>query len=200
MSSIFDSSNRDILIRVWENERKSRDLCATLMWENVKYFATLFGALLVAHMALLAFFWPIEPGELPSDIKASVLIFPLAIIAVSVYAYFDLRRRWDRFLLVAAQLCKLEVLLGLHDDIGEKLDRYQKENLSCFKEDKFLFKDYRRNLYHANSDNFRLHGIRWRVRNGNMLTSMGSIYWITIAIGIGLMMLDMILIYYMKTQ
>jgi len=195
MTSIFDESNLDNLMRVWENERKSRDLCATLMWENVKYFATFFGALLVAHMALLAFLWPKEQDMLPPEVKNSILIFPFATIALSIYAYFDLRRRWDRFLLVAAQLCKLEVLLGLHDDIAQKLNRYQKEFLGCFQEDRFLFKDYRMNLIHTNSDTFRKKGMKWKIRNGNMLTSMGSIYWITIAIGVALTILDLFLIY-----
>jgi hypothetical protein len=188
-------------ITIWENERKSRDLCASLMWENVKYFGTFFGALFIAHMALLGFFWPKDPMTTSwADFNArlSILGFPVAIIFLSLYAYFDLRRRWDRFLLVASQLCKLEVLMGLHIKITDKL-KVKDKDLSCFKGDEYLFKDYRENLSYDNSDDFRKdrkEWWHWRIKNSNMFTSMGKIYWITIGLAVALIILDIILLKY----
>jgi hypothetical protein len=130
--------------------------------------------------------------------RLSILGFPVAIIFLSLYAYFDLRRRWDRFLLVASQLCKLEVLMGLHIKITDKL-KVKDKDLSCFKGDEYLFKDYRENLSYDNSDDFRKdrkEWWHWGIKNSNMFTSMGKIYWITIGLAVALIILDIILLKY----
>jgi hypothetical protein len=51
----LDKPTDEVLIRVWENERISRNFAVKLMWENMKYFSILIGSLLTAYTALLGY-------------------------------------------------------------------------------------------------------------------------------------------------
>ena len=139
---IFDRPDR--LLKIWENERTTRNYNTQLMWENIKFFVGLVSALLSAHMVLLGFFWTIRDhgsltlfGNTFNWFGIALLVFPGAISLISYYGWKDLRMRWQRFLLVATHLLKLEDLLGLHVDISGKLTYFK---------DKYLFPNYQRNF------------------------------------------------------
>lgn len=125
--------NRENLIEIWKEERRSRDFSAQLMWENVKYFTAIITALITAHMALFAFFR--NAGIYQWMFYVPLIIFPGSILLLSYYGERDLKRRWIRVLEAIVNLIKIEGILGLYIDISNKL-----KNL---KEDKFLFKRYK---------------------------------------------------------
>jgi len=170
---------REELIRIWESERRTRDLNATLMWENMKYFSGLFGGLLVAHTALVTFIWTNNQGTFPIELIQMMIAFPIAIIGISCCAFIDIRRRWSKFLLVGTQLLKLEDLLGLQQDITKRLNSWHK--------DKYLFQEYTENLTkYTSSEEFKKPKfVRW-----NSYTLMSIIYFIMIALGGYLLYID----------
>jgi len=138
---IFDKPDR--LIHIWENERNTRNLAVKLMWENMKYSGGLVGSLLTAYTALLGYFYTTaDANTTPLNL---MILFPIpaAIIFLTFYARDDLKQRKRRFLLVVTHLLKLEELLGLHRDISDKLIH--------FKEDKYLFVEYQKNLSKCNT-------------------------------------------------
>jgi len=140
-NDIFSDPN--LLMRIWENERKTRDFAVKLMWENMKYFGILIGSLLTAYTALLGYITttPIFFTTYPiTIIFNSMILFPVPVVIIILawYARNDLIQRQRRFLLVVTHLLKLEDLLGLHKDISDKLIH--------FKEDKYLFFEYQKNL------------------------------------------------------
>jgi hypothetical protein len=143
---IFDKPDR--LLKIWENERTTRNFNTQLMWENIKFFVGLVGVLLSAHMVLLGFFWNImDHGSLKWP-GIALLVFPSAISLVSYLGWKDSQMRWQRFLLVATHLLKLEDLLGLHVDISGKLTYFK---------DKYLFPDYQRNFtQYEDYEDFRI--------------------------------------------
>lgn len=182
--NIFD--NPDQLIKIWENERITRNYTIDLMWQNVKYFGTVFGALLVAHMALLGFLWPANGNSmLPFTIRVTVLIFPVSIIALSFYANSHLKLLHNRFLLVVTHLLKLEDILGLHNDISQILPH--------FKQDKYLFPKYKENLKFATTDEF-IHDQNQMNSRKSAFKLMGHIYWITTLIALVLIGLDIFIL------
>jgi hypothetical protein len=139
--NIFDKPDR--LIRIWENERNTRNLAVNLMWENMKYFGALVGSLLTAYTALLGYFsTTVYANPIPLNL---MILFPIpvAIIFLTFYARDDLKQRKRRFLLVVTHLLKLEELLGLHREITDELIH--------FKEDKYLFVEYQKNLSKCNT-------------------------------------------------
>ncbi len=108
--------------------------------------------------------------------------FPLAIIALSIYAHKHLKILQNRFLLIVTHLLKLEGILGLHKDITNILPH--------FKEDKYLFPKYRAKL-EISTDKF----IENEMDTGkSAFKLMGHIYWITTIIAIGLVIFDLVII------
>lgn len=141
---IFKDTNPDALIRIWENERKTRDFAVKLMWENMKYFGALIGSLLTAQMALLGYIYSkSEQGNFPFYVSLFLFFAPTIIIFLCLYARKDLTDRRRRFFLVVSHLLKLEDILGLHKDISQIL--------TSFREDKFLFAEYQKNLSKCNN-------------------------------------------------
>jgi hypothetical protein len=61
MSNDNGTSQKDIftdkekMLKVWIDERRSRDFSAGLMWENLKFFATLISAVITVDTFFLKF-------------------------------------------------------------------------------------------------------------------------------------------------
>lgn len=176
--NIFD--NKKELIEIWKDERRTRDISAQLMWENVKYFTTIIGAFITAHMALLGI---IKDAGIPQWLfYGSLIVFPVSIILLSYYATKDLKRRWKRIMDSIVNLIKLEGILGLYDDVSAKLMN--------FKSDKYLFKRYKENAERFNSSNSF---VECETEGDNMYTSMRKIYYITTGISVFLVVFDLVL-------
>ena len=181
LNDIFD--NIEKLIEIWKDERRTRDVSAQLMWENVKYFTTIIGALITAHMALLGF---IRDAGIPQWIfYGSLIIFPVSILLLSYYAVRDLRRRWMRVMEAIVHLVKMEGILGLYNDISNKLKN--------FKSDKVLFKRYKEEADKFDSSERFIESV---TRGDNMYTSMRKIYYITTGISFFLVGLDLALMWF----
>jgi hypothetical protein len=138
INSIFD--DRENLIKIWIEERRSRDFSANLMWENVKNLTILIAALITADIALMDFISPTNEQLL------LLPFLPAIIVLLSRYARKDLENRWRRVLESISHLIKLEDLLGLYT---------QMPSTTLFKNDKFIFERWRRNaLPYASSQAF----------------------------------------------
>ena len=138
MTSNYDIfNNPDQLFRIWENERKTRDLNVKLMWENMKYFGALISGLITASIALVGL---TLDKSVPVLFIILIIILQVFIIFLAEYAKKDLKERQKRFFLVVSHLLKLEVILGFYEDISQKLKDTR------FDQDKYLFAEYQKNL------------------------------------------------------
>lgn len=179
--------DKDKLLEIWKDERRSRDFNATLMWENIKLFSVLIPAIITVDTFFLGF---ILSNSLPGYYAVVTLVFPGLVIGLSWFGFSDLKRRWDRTLEAIAHLNKLEGLLGLHTP---------RENKFVFKNDSHLFqrwydslkdktgedigterdfidkKMYEGNMYNAMRNVYRVFGIL-----GNILVVPPAIYLLTL--------------------
>lgn len=142
--------DKETLLRIWENERNTRDLAVKLMWENLKFFSIFIGTLLAAYIGFFDFIARtlISPDSIYAAILNGIILFPIpvTIFVLALYAYNDLEQRRERFYLVVTHLLKLEDLLGLHEKIDDKL--------GYLKKDQYLFAQYQKKLveYKKNFD------------------------------------------------
>lgn len=174
---LFD--NPEYLLRIWEAERKTRDLNSTLMWENIKYFGGFISGLLVAQMALYTVILNVKD---PGIFQFAIFVLPVAIIVLSCVGYKDLKERRQRFLLVVTHLLKLEELLGVHEGITTILDHFQ--------EDKYLFAEYQKNLSTGTYEDFIKEQMKFKFSKKNSYVSMSILYIAMIALAGGLILLD----------
>jgi hypothetical protein len=178
--SIFN--DRENLIRIWIEERRSRDASANLMWENVRNLTILIAGLITADIALMDF--------IESNDRYLLLLpfLPVIIVVLSWYAQKDLEDRWRRVLEAISHLIKLEDLLGLHAQIPDA---------TFFKDDKYLFERWRKSaLRYSSSKAFvegELKGTKEyggniskqskEKKSGNLFTFMPKIYIVTMIVG-----------------
>lgn len=191
----------DQLIRIWENERKTRDFAVKLMWENMKYFGILIGSLLTAYTALLGYITTTKIAFSDYFITItfnSIILFPVPVVIffLAWYARKDLIQRRRRFLLVVTQLLKLEDLLGLYRKIGDKLP-YLKEE-----EEQYLFVEYREMLIEYQKHLSQVKSTEEFIDNQikskktSAFSSMQHVYILMMIIAGGLIVLGGILLFY----
>jgi hypothetical protein len=174
--------DRDGLLRVWLDERRSRDFSASLMWENIKFFCSFISALITADTFFISF---VEEFKLqaPSQQLILIPILPSIVIAMSILGQRELKRRWSRTLEAIAHLLKLESLLGLNDPLSGKI--------SIFTNDEYLFDRYAKGKNEIKSeDDFR----KEQDKRRNMDNDLKWIYIITCIIGITLALIHISLI------
>ena len=108
-------------------------------------------------------------------------ILPVVILALSIAGKRDLNRRFHRVLEAIAHLSKLENLLGLDEDISQRLNIFQK--------DQFLFQRWIQNrIKYASEEEF----INGEIKHDNMYTRMRWIYVITFIVGIALIVVPIL--------
>lgn len=125
------------LMRIWENERQTRDLNVKLMWENMKYFGALISGLITASIALVSL---TIDNFVPNLFIILIIILQIFIILLAEYAKRDLKERQKRFFEVVSHLLKLEIILGFYENISQKLKDTR------FDQHKYLFADFQKNL------------------------------------------------------
>jgi len=208
MESIF--GDRENLIKIWLDERRSRDFSAKLMWENIKNMSFLIGALITADIALMNFLVSIQTHEV--FLVKWLLLFPflpVMIIIMSHFAENDLKKRWRRVLEAITHLIKMEDLLGLY-----KKPPIQFE---IFKNDEYLFERWKENASKYSSSKEFINGelsprgVKRHSRqsrsqretknkdyeaeeDGNIYTFMKNIYVTTTIIGSSLVIVHVYLI------
>jgi hypothetical protein len=165
--------NRESLLKVWLDERRSRDVSAGLMWDNLRLFSVLIPAVITVNILFLNFIYRDPTKETILELQLISLVFPIMVISLSVAGNVDLFRRWNRTLEAIAHLIKLEGLLGLREPIPEELR-------NALKEDSYLFQ-----RYHAETTDFKTEEefIKKNRFKRNMFTSMMIVYFIFIIIG-----------------
>jgi hypothetical protein len=139
--------DRDAILKVWQDERRSRDFNASLMWENLKFFSVLISAIITADTFFLKFASEVTNSTVISLFSIPVnmiylfsIPIPILVIFLSKYGKQDLRRRWSRTLEAIAHLSKLENLLGLDKEVAGKLTN--------FKNDTYLFDRFTKDTKH----------------------------------------------------
>ena len=180
-TSIFH--DKETLIKIWLDERRSRDFQATLMWENIKYYTTLISVLITADIFILK----ILLGVKMLALSILSLILPTFIIFISRLAEANLERRWRRFLECVVHLAKLESLLGLHEEIPKELKK-------VFEDDTYLFQSWvESHKKYSNSNEF----IEGELIGDNMFTHLRMIYWMTCMLGVILIIFHIIIFFFM---
>jgi hypothetical protein len=168
-SNIF--GDRESMLRIWIDERRSRDFNASLMWENLKFFSVLISAIITVDTFFLKLTFD---GSLPGhafELSIFSLVFPALVMSLSWFGKNDLKRRWDRTLEAIAHLIKLEDLLGLNA-------RYSGNALE---KDNHLFQRFHDSAEGIKSEEeFKQN----KMNENNMFTSMKKVYWILGIVGL----------------
>jgi len=175
--------DKDLLIKILLDERRSRDFQAALMWENVKFFSTLISALITADILLLRLFLDLKMrSSIP--LLLLYLMLPGFIMSMSYMGERDLKRRWKRILEAIANCSKIESLLGVDTEISGKLRVFQK--------DRYLFPErwFKSRSKYSTTEDF----IEGELKPENMYTQMRKIYFITSLVGLLLVVLHVVLL------
>jgi hypothetical protein len=125
-------NERDKLLEIWKEERRSRDKSADLMWENLKLFSVLIPAIITVGTIFLRLALDPSLAKYIDDMLLLSLVFPVLVVSLSLFGISDLYRRWKRTLEAIAHLLKIEGLLGLHEEYTGRF----------LKGDKHLFERY----------------------------------------------------------
>lgn len=176
-------------LKVWLDERRSRDVSAGLMWENLKFFSILISGLITANTFFLGFIFDnASPGNALVILGYSLTTFalPILIIYLSLCGVLDLKRRWERTLEATAHLTKLEELVGLRSSRPEKREVFEKDN--------YLFQRYfKETIGIVSEDDFKEKKMK---KKPNMYTAMRKVYWGLIGIGVLLLAIPLFIILY----
>jgi hypothetical protein len=175
--------DRESLLKIWSEERKSRDFNASLMWENFKLYAVLIPAIITIDALFLRLIFDV-PQEHISKLLWFSLVFPSLILGLSVCGNIDLFRRWKRTSEAIAHLNELEKLLGL--------DRNLPKDKRVFKDDPGLFPRWHASVKNIHTEN---QFINRNILKFNMFTSMTPVYVFFLFVGTGLIYFQIQLIY-----
>jgi len=170
---------------------------AKLLWENIKFFATLLSALVTLDIYLSNFAMKfIEYGTSISILMALLSMFmPFLILILSFIGHAELKRRWARLIETLASRAKVEALLRIHTDLSVEFKK-----LGIFPKDRYIhqrfseiFKKY------ESSDDFVMAELspkkgRKILRGKNFYLMMSRIYLIFKIIGVVLLVLKSIII------
>ena len=179
--------HEESMLKVWVDERRSRDVNASLMWENLKLFAVLIPAIITIDTFFLQAIFDNELPENTSGFRFLIFLFPSLVITLSLIGESNLKRRWERTLESIGYLNKLEDLLGLRGNLPE--------NRTVFLKDKHLFERYFREIEEEGvaidtEDDF----IEQKRLKNNMYRPMRRVYAVFIVIGVVLMSVPQFLV------
>jgi hypothetical protein len=196
--------NKERLLKIWSEERKSRDFNATLMWENLKLFSVLIPAIITVDTFFLKMTLDNSLAEYTAILSLFSLVFPIMIISLTLCGNSDLRRRWERTLEAIAHLHKIEDLLGLNEPVTGRIN--------VLKDDSHLFQRYYDNTKHTikKKDNTgktiekeediksEQDFIDKKLYEHNMYTAMRNVYWVFGIIGAALLLVPLTLLFYQR--
>jgi hypothetical protein len=176
--------DKESLLKVWLDERRSRDVSAGLMWDNLKLFSVLIPAVITVDTLFLNFIYEDSMKEHTLELLWFSFAFPVMVILLSVSGNMDLFRRWNRTLEAIVHLNKLEKLLGLDEPLPQ--------DKKVFEDDTHLFQRYHTETIGLKTEEEFIKKNRYKF---NMFTSMAVVYWIFAAIGVLLLVYQAYLVY-----
>jgi hypothetical protein len=177
--------DRESMLKVWIDERRSRDFNASLMWENLKFFSGLISAIITVDTFFLKFTLDGSMGsKYTSELTFFSIVLPILVLVLSLCGRNDLRRRWKRTLEAIAHLSKLENLLGLDKSVKEKVHVLAKDN--------YLFQRFSKSTKNIDSEKDYIYR---EMNEDNMYTSMKNVYNVLITIGVSLLAYQLYLTY-----
>ena len=191
--------DKESLLKIWIDERRSRDVSACLMWQNLKYFSVLITGIISVDTFFLGF--ALRPlSDYTFMLSLFSFVFPILVVALSLCARNDLKRRWKRTLESIAYLNKLDDLLGLNKPVTGKIN--------VLKHDSHLFQGYHDSTVKRwknrktgkvvkeeeieTEEDYR----DWWMYMDNMYTAMRNVYWVFGIIGVALLGLQPFLLIY----
>jgi hypothetical protein len=165
--------DKESLLKIWLDERRSRDVSAGFMWDNLKLFSVLIPAVITINTLFLIFIYGDPMKEPTLELRLISLAFPVMVISLSVAGNIDLFRRWNTTLEAIVHLNKLEDLLGLNESLPQ--------DKKVFENDTHLFQ-----RYHIKAKGIKTEAefIKKNRLKFNMFTSMAIVYWIFVFIGV----------------
>ena len=182
--------DRESLLKIWKTLTNFRMHCANLMWKSVQHFFILISALISANLLGLGMILELNDLQTQSYLLLLFLVFPMLIIALSMFGEAILKRRFSRLLEAIAHTAKIEGLLGLSVDISEHLKKW-----NVLKNDRYLFERHMksRDIY-GSEEEFIKGELRGGIDGRNMYTEMRKPYWLFIIIGTILIFVNIFLI------
>jgi len=111
------------------------DTFVRLLWEKIKFFATLLSALITIDVYYTNILLSTQIDKPYIAILLAVISFavPTVIISVAIIGHDELKRRWARLIETLTFRAKVEAIIGLHRDFPDKLLRpgyFQATNIS----------------------------------------------------------------------
>jgi hypothetical protein len=182
---IFD--DRESILEVWKDERRSRDKSADLMWENLKLFSLLIPAVITVDTFFLGFMFDNPSHDFIYGLALLSSVLPGLVIALSWCGSRDLKRRWERTLESIAYINKLEGLLGLREEIPK--------DKRVFENDRHLFERHFQETKDIKTESeFKAK----KMYTNNMYTAMNKVYSIFIIIGLFLWSAPLVYLAYLN--
>jgi len=157
-----------------------------MIWNGVHYFFLLLAALISAYLIALGMLLELENALTQFYASFGLYVFPTLVVTISFIGMRAARRRFKRILEYIAQICKIESLLGLNEDISQVLRR-----IDAFPGDKYLFQRFveGRRKYQTEND-FVMGELDKPLQGRNTYKDIRDAYWILIAIGFFLFLLN----------
>lgn len=161
-----------ILIEVWKKRHDSLDSQGRMIWNSVYYLFLLLVALISAYLVALGMILDLQDALTQFYASFGLYLLPMLIILISFEGIGVARRRFKRILEYIAQVCKIESLLGLNEDISQVLRR-----MDTFPEDKYLFQRFvdTRRKYKTEND-FVLGELDRPLQGRNTFTDIRNVY------------------------
>lgn len=178
-----------LLMALLMDERRTLDLDASLMWENLKFFVPIVTLLITADLTLTEFFLVYGRGMIILPMVTSLV--GVLVIALSFFGFSDLKERFRRMLMITTHVQKLELRLGIRAKMEPGF-------FEPYPDDVFLFQFHGDRLgKFRTSQAFLDDALRPLSPDGklrrNMLWRMAPAYAILVAFGLVLVILNVVL-------
>ena len=174
------------------------DTFVRLLWEKIKFFATLLSALITIDVYYTNILLSTQIDKPYIAILLAVISFavPIAIISVAIIGHDELKCRWARLIETLTFRAKVETILGLHRDFSDKF-----VETGIFPGDKYIYQRFTEAYKSfSTSEGFIRCEVSPRKRGGHILREknfyamMSRIYLVFKAIGVLLLIVKIALI------
>jgi hypothetical protein len=186
--SIF--KDRATMIEIWKERRATTDEYNSMIWKGGQFFFVIISAIISVTFVGLGAYWATEDPGARIGYASTLLFLSFLVLAFCWLGISTARRQFERFLMMAAHVNKIEAILGLTQPVS----------LPVFPDDTYLFqsftesafeKDLKGNLVYRTE----MEWIRKKAKGGpNTYTNVRNLYVLLGIIGVVLAILDLSLI------
>lgn len=163
-----------------------------MIWKSIQYFFLLISALISAHLIALGTILDLDDLQIQFCLLVVSLIFPVLVAGFSLVGTEVVRRRFSRILEFVAHISKVESLLGLDEDISERL-----RQLNVFAKDMYLFQRFVNGKAKYETEKEFINGeLNDPIEGRNLYTDMRKVFWGFTGLGVFLILVNMLLIIY----